>query len=106
MGRMRTAPEGSDKTVAHGYKSGRTFGGGRMDNHGEQQKRAAGYFLIGLGAPVAAAFIYPLLARGRDGRGPLIDWETLSTSELTVFMTGAAVGLVMLAAGCAVLTRR
>ena len=77
-----------------------------MDNHGEQQKRAAGYFLIGLGAPIAAAFIYPLLARGRGGRGPLIDWETLSTPELNVFMIGAAVGLAMLAAGCVVLNRR
>ena len=77
-----------------------------MNHQDQQQKRAAGYFLIGLGSPIAAAFIYPFLVSRRRGRGPLIDWETLSISEQMVFVTGAVVGLAMLVAGCIVLSRR
>ena len=75
-----------------------------MAEHNEQQRRASGYFLIGLGVPIAAAFIYPLIG-GRRGRS-LIEWDALSAQQLTVFLVGAAVGVAMLLAGVVILRRR
>ena len=70
----------------------------------EQQRRAGGYFLIGLGGPIAAAFIYPLIG-GRRGR-PLIEWEAISAPQLTVLLVGASAGIAMLIAGVVILRRR
>ena len=77
----------------------------RMADHDEQRRQAGGYFLIGLGAPIAAAFIYPLVGGSRH-RGPMIDWQALSPQQLTVFLVGAAVGIAMLTAGIFILRRR
>lgn len=76
---------------------------GRMADDNEQQKRAGGYFLIGIGGPIAVAFIYPFI--GRRGR-PLIEWEVLSAQQLTVFLVGAAAGIAMLIAGFVILRWR
>lgn len=76
----------------------------RMADDHEQQRRASGYFLIGLGVPIAAAFIYPFIA-GRRGR-TLIEWEALSAQQLTVFLVGAAIGIAMSIAGVVILQRR
>ncbi len=74
-----------------------------MADGDKQQKRAGGYFLIGLGAPIAAAFIYPFIGRRRGHS--LIEWEALSAQQLTVFIVGAGVGIAMLIAGGIILRR-
>jgi hypothetical protein len=74
-----------------------------MTDGNEQQKRAGAYFLFGLGAPIAAAFIYPFIGGRRGHR--LIEWEALSAQQLTVFIVGAAVGIAMLIAGGIILRR-
>jgi len=70
----------------------------------DQQRRAGGYFLVGLGAPIAAAFVYPFIS-GRRG-GPLIEWQALSAQELAVFAIGAGAGIAMTVAGTIILKWR
>jgi hypothetical protein len=60
------------------------------------RRKAWGYFLIGLGLPSAAAFIYPLLA---TRRGPIVDFQSLSASDGRVFLIGGSVGIVVAAIG-------
>lgn len=74
-----------------------------MADSDKQQKRAGGSFLIGLGAPIAVAFIYPFVG-GRGGRR-MIEWEALSTQQLTTFIVGAAVGIAMVIVGGIMLRR-
>lgn len=76
-----------------------------MADRDEQQRQAGGYFLVGLGVPIAAAFIYPLVGGSRH-HGPMIDWQALSPQHLIVFLVGAAVGIAMLTAGIFILRRR
>ena len=78
---------------------------GRMGDGQDQHRRASGYFLVGLGAPIAAAFIYPFIG-GRRGRGPLIEWQALSAQELAIFAVGAVAGIAMIVAGTIILKWR
>lgn len=78
-----------------------------MSDLQKQQRRAGALFLVGLGTPIAVAFIYPfLLGRGRRSSRPAIDLETLSTSEVAVFVSGAGIGILMLVVGLVLLKRR
>lgn len=74
-----------------------------MADGDNQHKRAGGYFLIGLGAPIAAAFIYPFLGGRRGNR--LVEWEAWSAQQLTIFIVGAGVGIAMLIASGIILRR-
>ncbi|HYF22969.1 MAG TPA: hypothetical protein VD929_06190 [Caulobacteraceae bacterium] len=58
--------------------------------------KAAGYLLVGFGAPVALAFLYPFYRR----RGSSM-WDHMEQTDdhLTVLLVGGAVGVVMLVAG-------
>lgn len=60
------------------------------------RRKALGYFLIGLGLPVAIGFFYPLLP---SRHGPLIDLQVLAASEARVFLIGGLVGVAMATAG-------
>lgn len=64
------------------------------------QRRALGYFLIGIGLPIAVAFTYPLLPQRR---GPLIDFQSLTATDGRVFFIGGLVGIVMAGAGYLIL---
>lgn len=73
----------------------------------DQHRRASGYFLVGLGAPVTAAFLYPVtMLLSRRGRPPPVEWETLTAPEVLVLAIGAGAGIALLIAGCIFLNRR
>lgn len=67
----------------------------------EIRRKASGYFLIGIGLPIAGAFIYPWMPMRRGP--PLLEMADLSISEGNVFLIGAAVGLVMTVLGYVIL---
>lgn len=66
----------------------------------QTKRKASGYFLIGIGLPIAVAFIYPLLPARR---GPMVDFQSLSASDGRVFLIGGSVGVVMAAIGYLIL---
>jgi len=63
-------------------------------------RKASGYFLIGIGLPIAVAFIYPLMP---TRRGPMVDFQSLSASDQWVFLIGGSAGVVMAAIGYLIL---
>lgn len=64
----------------------------------QQSRKALAYLLLGLGLPIAAAFLYPFLP-GRRRTGSLWSHMDGSPRALAVLVIGAAVGVCLAVAG-------